>query len=353
MLLSVIIPVYNCEKYLECAVNSIIKQPCKDVEVLIIDDGSTDNSNKIADKLSSIHKNVKVFHICNVGVSHARNFGIKRAQGKYIAFLDSDDVWCKDIYNNNIYNLLADNNDISILSLGYIICDETLTNGNYIKAINHIPKTNSYYNNFYDKHFSSNIYSKNIFKKFSFDEKHTYSEDKEFLIKLLCEEIPVVVIDKFLFMYRQNFSSTMHTQNRTNSNYLLTQIKTFCDLYVYCIDKNYKSPNINFCKFEIFNVALSYIEEATIKGFTKSDITNTLSKYIDLSFLKDDLPFNDDRLSYIQTMFFNDFDKYKKETIKNNKFRYIYNKTGLNRIEWLRKLILKPKYNNIVTDFSY
>lgn len=91
-MVSIIIPVYNSEKYLEDCLNSVINQTYKDFEVLLIDDGSTDRSGKICDYYSQKDKRFKVFHRKNKGVSAARNFALEIAQGEYIAFIDSDDV---------------------------------------------------------------------------------------------------------------------------------------------------------------------------------------------------------------------------------------------------------------------
>ena len=91
-LISVIIPVYNVEQYLNRCVDSVINQTYKNLEIILIDDGSTDNSGKICDEYSQKDKRVKVIHQKNMGVSNSRNKGINIAKGKYITFVDSDDV---------------------------------------------------------------------------------------------------------------------------------------------------------------------------------------------------------------------------------------------------------------------
>lgn len=88
---SIIIPVYNCEKYLEKCINSILNQTYKKFELILIDDGSTDNSAVICDNYSKKNKKIKVIHKKNTGVSDSRNIGIKLAIGKYVCFFDSDD----------------------------------------------------------------------------------------------------------------------------------------------------------------------------------------------------------------------------------------------------------------------
>ena len=97
MKLSLIIPVYNVEKYLEECLDSVIMQIIVDMEIILIDDGSKDNSGKICDKYAEKYNFIKVVHKKNEGVSVARNTGIKMAQGNYIFFLDSDDMLAPNI----------------------------------------------------------------------------------------------------------------------------------------------------------------------------------------------------------------------------------------------------------------
>ena len=90
---SIIVPVYNTEKYLSQCVESILSQTFIDFELLLIDDGSKDDSGKICDEYAAKDNRIRVFHIANSGVSTARNMGLDNAKGKYIAFLDADDYW--------------------------------------------------------------------------------------------------------------------------------------------------------------------------------------------------------------------------------------------------------------------
>lgn len=89
--ISVIVPVYNVEKYLRCCVDSILAQTFSDIEVLLVDDGSTDNSGAICDEYAEKDSRVRVFHKANGGVSSARNLGLDEATGKWLAFVDADD----------------------------------------------------------------------------------------------------------------------------------------------------------------------------------------------------------------------------------------------------------------------
>ncbi len=94
--ISVIVPVYNVEAYLERCVESILQQTYAHFELILINDGSTDSSGQICDHLASQHENIKVYHIENAGVSNARNMGIQLATGSWVTFIDSDDFVTQD-----------------------------------------------------------------------------------------------------------------------------------------------------------------------------------------------------------------------------------------------------------------
>ena len=118
--LSIIVPVYNSSKYLNKCLDSILSQTFKDYEVLLINDGSTDDSAKILEKYVLIDSRIKVFHKENSGAAQARNFGIEKARGKYIGFVDSDDYIEKDMYEL-LYNLITKyKTDISICGLTHV-----------------------------------------------------------------------------------------------------------------------------------------------------------------------------------------------------------------------------------------
>ena len=92
-LVSVVIPVYNVEKYLRECVDSVINQTYRQIEIILIDDGSTDSGGDICEKYALIDSRIKLIHQENQGLGHARNVGMGEATGKYVIFLDSDDYW--------------------------------------------------------------------------------------------------------------------------------------------------------------------------------------------------------------------------------------------------------------------
>ena len=97
-MISVIVPVYNVEAYLRKCLDSIVNQTYKDLEILVIDDGSTDGSKAICDEYARVDQRVKVFYAENCGLSSARNIGLDNARGEYIGFVDSDDWIERDMY---------------------------------------------------------------------------------------------------------------------------------------------------------------------------------------------------------------------------------------------------------------
>lgn len=113
-LISIIIPVYKVEKYLEKCIQSVIKQTYKNIQIILVDDGSPDNCGKICDEYAKKDHRIEVIHKSNGGLSDARNKGLEIAKGEYIGFVDSDDYIEADIYEV-LYNLLKQYNaDVSI-----------------------------------------------------------------------------------------------------------------------------------------------------------------------------------------------------------------------------------------------
>ena len=113
-LISVIIPAYNVEKYITRCMESLINQTYTNLEIILVDDGSTDNTSQICDKYAQKDDRIKVIHKQNGGQSEARNQALDIATGKYITFLDSDDYLSED-YIEYMYKLLKNNNaDISV-----------------------------------------------------------------------------------------------------------------------------------------------------------------------------------------------------------------------------------------------
>lgn len=135
-MISVVVPVYNVESCLEKCVESILAQSYTDFEVLLIDDGSTDSSGKICDEYTLKDNRISAYHKQNGGLADARNYGIARAKGDYITFIDSDDYILKN-YLDALYGMLIDNGaDISSIRLLTVFDTEHSTEPVQLNEVN-------------------------------------------------------------------------------------------------------------------------------------------------------------------------------------------------------------------------
>lgn len=204
-LISVIIPVYNAEKYIERCINSIVKQSYVNWELIIVDDGSIDDSFNIASYLAESDVRIQVMHTENYGVCSARNLGIEVAKGEYITFLDSDDElesWTLD----RLYSMCIENNsDIAIGQCKRIKDSGEIIESQYPKefelwknqeAIRHSledhPATYSVW---------GKLYKRKIIGDTKFDIGHKVHEDSFFLFELLIKNPTVVVKNEYIYRY--------------------------------------------------------------------------------------------------------------------------------------------------------
>ena len=210
-LISFIVPVYNCENYIERCINSILNQEYNNIEVIIIDDGSTDQSKKIVDNFEKIDKRIKVIHQQNSGVSVARNVGIDKANGKFITFIDSDDF----IENNYASYLLGliDGNDIQISTTNAINKffgkEEKKKDPNFIDSKRYISRDEAietllYYN--IDVYPFNKLFNKDFLNKYSlrFNNSLSYGEDFEFILKCFTYINKIVIGNEKIYNYREN-----------------------------------------------------------------------------------------------------------------------------------------------------
>lgn len=120
--ISIIVPIYNMEKYLERCVDSILAQTYENLEIILVNDGSSDSSPEICDRYAEKDSRIKVVHKTNGGLSSARNAGLDIATGDYIGFVDSDDYISSDMYRRLAERL--DNSDCEIANVVYVRADE-------------------------------------------------------------------------------------------------------------------------------------------------------------------------------------------------------------------------------------
>ena len=208
ILISIIVPVYKVEKYLRRCIDSILAQTYQNIEVLLIDDGSPDNSGEICDEYAERDSRVRVFHKPNDGVSSARNLGLKEAKGQYIGFVDADDYIDKSMYEVLLNNFLQEQADISICSY-----NQEDKNGVFHK---HWPRedyltitgdrqiecliSNQYYTcSCWDR-----LFKKELLHGFQFDESKKVYEDLLFLYEVAKKSSATVFTSVPLYYYCNN-----------------------------------------------------------------------------------------------------------------------------------------------------
>lgn len=212
ILLSVIIPVYNAEKYVKRAVKSLIRQPnFSRIEVLLVDDGSKDESGAICDDMANEHDNIRVWHKENGGVSSARNLAIKNARGRYCAFLDADDWYEKDFFTDDIMSEL-DKGDTDIFGFGYRLITSSYKHYVSMHPVETKTMEEGYY---YDwRMMWSYMYKISIIRENEIEFWPVcINEDFSFSELCFCCAKRVKYIDKYLYAYWQNPRSVSHKKN--------------------------------------------------------------------------------------------------------------------------------------------
>ena len=116
--ITVIVPIYNAELYISKCIDSILKQTYSHLQIILIDDGSTDSSGKICDRYANLDKRVEVYHTTNNGLVAARKLGLQLAKGKYIGFVDADDYIEPNMFSELILNLIK--TDADFVHSGFI-----------------------------------------------------------------------------------------------------------------------------------------------------------------------------------------------------------------------------------------
>lgn len=208
MKLSIIIPVYNLVKYLDRCIRSIVSQSFDDFEILLIDDGSSDDSRVLCDDWKGCDQRIRVFHKPNGGVSSARNLGLEQADGEFITFVDGDDYILPGMYERMIALQLDHNADIVICGFSqeqndgsfvpYYSCNElkTLSQQEQVKCL----LTNTYYTcSCCDK-----VFKRKLIETLRFDIKITHYEDLLFCYKAMKQSRMAVFTSEPFYRYCAN-----------------------------------------------------------------------------------------------------------------------------------------------------
>ena len=245
-LISIIMPVYNSEKYVSEAIESVRNQSYKKWELVIVNDGSTDGSSEIIDAYAKQDSRIRVFHKENEGVSMARNFALEQVSGKYITFIDSDDVYHVDRLKRMLQVFEQYTNcDIVFsrhkefkgsLNLNEIITSETIeiSDDNILKKV--ISDSNNHF--VWNTMLKSEIAKKEKFAQLRFAEDFCYIRDCAYYCRKMA------VLDDILYFYRRDNENAM-TSHFFSEKYVPDYMKLVENIYHFC--KSHKLED-NFYK---------------------------------------------------------------------------------------------------------
>lgn len=259
-LVSIIVPVYNVEKYIDKCLNSLVNQSYKNIEIIVVNDGSKDNSQQIIDEYKKNYsKLIKSFIKKNGGLSDARNYGIEKSSGEYLAFIDSDDYIDKD-YVKDLYNSIKKNNsDIAVCGVvdEYNELQKKKVYKNYIpeKCGNILDDPRQLFNR---ASACNKLFKKSLFKDKSMRfEKGKIYEDLCLIPKICLKADRISYVDKPLYNYVIRGGSIMIGANLEKN---LDIIFVFDSIINY-----FKKENV-YCKLEkeIEYLAIEHIMVATV-----------------------------------------------------------------------------------------
>lgn len=280
-LVSVIVPVYNVKDYLDRCVESVIKQTYQNIELLLVDDGSNDGSGEMCDSWAVRDSRIRAFHKENGGLADARNYGITKARGTYVEFLDSDDYIEKDTIRICMEKL-KQYDSIDIVCFGMTIEYEHGTSiikqtgkQRVLSNWEALIELNSYKN--IEVSACNKFFSRKLFDTVRFP-KGKLCEDYYIMHKLFSNSRQMLILPDNLYHYWQRENSITH--NKTfNMDYIYASQEQLAFIRKEFPDLEYIGiTNYLFALVNLYNFYLIYPDSAEIEGYTKTDIVSQLKK---------------------------------------------------------------------------
>lgn len=251
--ISIIIPVYNVEQYLHQCIESILISTFENYELILIDDGSTDNSGKICDEFLERDERIRVYHIKNGGVSRARNIGIKNACTPWITFIDADD-YISPTFLESLFHSVIEHPDIDFASTGYTNYSDGKIESIEISYSPYYGSDMNYLCSIYRGRVYGKLFKREYLQEVQFDEKISSAEDLVFVTDYLASigksqrgRAKFILLNEVGYFYRCD-----NTQSITHTSSLITyeeQLHFFQHLYnsindlitTYTIDEKHSS----------------------------------------------------------------------------------------------------------------
>lgn len=249
---SIIVPVYNTYNYLDKCLESLVNQTLSDIEIIVVNDGSPDNSETLIKEYVKKYSNIKYYKKKNGGLSSARNFGIKHATGEYIGFVDSDDYVDVTMYEKLYNQSVSTNSDVVCCQLTYLYPNNKTILHHYkdlsmfSKSVSESPKIL----NCVKSYACNKIYKKELWNMFTFPNQ--YFEDSAVIYNVLLSAKKIGVVDEGLYYYRKDVEGAI-TKKKDDATY---DIFKSCDSILKCYSQ-YKSNN--FLMYCVNNIIIGHI----------------------------------------------------------------------------------------------
>lgn len=275
VLLSIIVPVYNIMEYLPRCVDSIRRQTYPNLEIILVDDGSTDNSGALAEKMALEDRRIKVLHKENGGSSSARNLGISAAKGEYIGFVDSDDYIEPEMYERLLNAALQEN-----LLMVQTSRDEIDEQGNLMPDVCVPPKQPELWDCEHfmrellmhrgDCSFCTKLLHRSLLEKERFPEGEL-NEDFYLLVRLLPKVSAVAILPEQDYHVFYRYGSNTRTRQENEFPRVFTDIVNNADRVFEIVEKEYPDLKQEAMRFSLFQ-RLDYMLHIPIAMMTKDNI---------------------------------------------------------------------------------
>ena len=282
MKVSVIVPVYKVEQYISKCLDSLVNQTLEDMEIIVVNDGSPDNSEKIIKDYAKKYKNIKYLKKENGGLSSARNFGLKHATGEYIGFVDSDDYVDKRMYQMMYEKAIESSADLVVCDLNYVYEDKEEKAYSNIKT--DTTDIKSIMNNIYPAAWNK-LYKKELFDNEVYFKEGVWYEDVEFIYRLLPYVNKIGVVHEHFYKYIQRENSIIRTIDKRLYNYIdnwngILEFYKKRDLYI-SYEKELEYSYVRYLYATFIKQACKYDYENYLKAVDEAikNVKNSFPKY--------------------------------------------------------------------------
>ncbi len=276
VLISIIIPIYNSEIYLKKCIESVVNQTYKELEIILLDDGSTDASREICEEYEKKDRRIRLVRLTNKGVSNARNLGLKIATGEYVSFIDSDDNVDPNFIMKMYDSCKKNDTEICVVNVNYEYSNQIerplqletkiLSKEEYYKALTGGAKG----------FVTNKMYKKSILNDIYFDTEITIGEDLLFNVKVAKNVKRISILNEYLYNYYQNPKSAY------NSTY---NEKKISEIYAYDkvleIVKEKSLENLIFYKYEYLKLSIQQKQQYKVTKCKNTEIYIKIKKSIE------------------------------------------------------------------------